>query len=322
MKNKKKGIIVLTLLFLLIGAIITLALIKEFVDNDEGETYYQSDYVYNNNQYNEKDNLTLVLFVGLDSYDNVLVDSYRNYELADCNVLLVLDNTSKTILPIQINRDTMCDYNVLAIGGRIAGVENGQLALSHSYGSGDIASLVNTKDAISNMLTGISIDYYASMPMNAVGKVNDLAGGITVYVEDDFSMVDPSITQGVDFTLYGDQALTFVRARNGVDDNTNLSRMNRQKVYLRALFDKCKVLVNENSSFISNTMNEVGKYLIANTDIYGLSDLANTILNYELLDAVQLKGEAKVANEGYMEYHLDTKEIEKFCIETFYNRVN
>ena len=312
----------LTLLFLLIGAIITLALIKEFVDNDEGETYYQSDYVYNNNQYNEKDNLTLVLFVGLDSYDNVLVDSYRNYELADCNVLLVLDNTSKTILPIQINRDTMCDYNVLAIGGRIAGVENGQLALSHSYGSGDIASLVNTKDAISNMLTGISIDYYASMPMNAVGKVNDLAGGITVYVEDDFSMVDPSITQGVDFTLYGDQALTFVRARNGVDDNTNLSRMNRQKVYLRALFDKCKVLVNENSSFISNTMNEVGKYLIANTDIYGLSDLANTILNYELLDAVQLKGEAKVANEGYMEYPLDTKEIEKFCIETFYNRVN
>lgn len=322
MKNRKNGIIVLTLLFLLIGIIITLALIKEFVDDEEGETYYHYDYLFNDVEYNEKDNLTIVLFVGIDSYDNIMTDSYRNDELADCDVLLVLDNDSKTILPIQINRDTMCDYNILAIGGRIAGVENGQLALSHSYGSGDISSLVNTKDAISNMLTGVVIDYYASMPMGAVSKINDLAGGVTVFVEDDFSMIDPSIIQGEEFTLKADQALTFVRARNGVDDNTNLSRMKRQKVYLRALFDKCKLLVNENPSFVSNTINEVGKYLIANTDIYGLSDLANTILSYELLEAIQLKGEARVGEQGFMEYHLDKNEVEKFCIDTFYNRAN
>ena len=321
MRNKKKGIIVLALLFLLLGLLLGLTLIKRFVDNGEGESYYQCDYIYNDEQYNEKENLKLILFVGLDSYDNEIVDSYRNSELADCDVLLVLNEDDKTILPIQINRDTMCDYNILAIGGRIAGVENGQLALSHSYGSGDIASLVNTKDAISNILTGINIDYYASLPMEAVGKVNDLAGGITVYVEDDFSMVDPSIPQGVDYTLHGNQALTFVRARNGVDDNTNLSRMNRQRVYLRALFEKSKELVSEDPNFVASTMNSIGGYLIANTDIYGLSDLANTLLKYELLDAVQLKGEAKVGSEGYMEYHLNPSEVEKFCIDTFYTKV-
>ena len=310
----------LALLFLLIGTIFGLSLIKKHIDDAESENYFEYDYVYNNQNYFEKDNLKLILFVGLDSYDNTIVDSYRNDMLADCDVLLVLDENNKTILPIQINRDTMCDYNILAIGGRIAGIENGQLALSHSYGSGDIASLVNTKDAISNILTGISIDYYASLPMNAVSIVNDLADGVTVFVEDDFSMVDPSIIQGQENTLYGDQSLHFVRARNGVDDNTNLSRMNRQKVYLRALYEKCKELVNKDSNFVLNTMNSISKYIIANTDIYGLSDLANTLLSYELLDAVQLKGEAKVGKEGYMEYHLNNKDVEKFCIDTFYEQ--
>lgn len=321
MRNRKKGIIVLVLLFLLLVAIFGLSLIKEIFDNDDTEAYFEYDYVYNNQNYVEKDNLKLILFVGLDSYDNDVADSYRNDMLADCDVLLVLNEDDKTILPIQINRDTMCDYNILGIGGRIAGVENGQLALSHSYGSGDIASLVNTKDAISYMLTNIAIDYYASLPMDAVSVVNDLAGGITVYVEDDFSMVDPSIIQGQENTLMGDQSLHFVRARQGVDDNTNLSRMNRQRVYLRALFEKCKTLVEKDSNFVFNTMNSISKYLIANTDVYGLSDLANTLLDYELLDAVQLKGEAKVGEEGYMEYILDKEDVEKFCIDTFYELV-
>lgn len=321
MRNRKKGIIVLVLLFLLLVAIFGLSLIKEFFDNEDTEAYFECDYVYNDQEYVEKDNLNLILFVGLDSYDNDVADSYRNDMLADCDVLLVLNEDDKTILPIQINRDTMCDYNILGIGGRIAGVENGQLALSHSYGSGDIASLVNTKDAISYMLTNIAIDYYASLPMDAVSIVNDLAGGITVYVEDDFSMVDPSIIQGQENTLIGNQSLRFVRARQGVDDNTNLSRMNRQRVYLRALFEKCKVLVKEDSNFVYNTMNSISKYLIANTDVYGLSDLANTLLDYELLDAVQLKGEARVGEEGYMEYILDKEAVEKFCIDTFYELV-
>ena len=322
MRNKKKGIIVLALLFLLMVAIFGLSLIKEFFDNDDTEGYYECDYVYNGQNYNEKDNLKLVLFVGLDSYDNTVSDSYRNDMLADCDVLLVLNEDDKTILPIQINRDTMCDYNILGIGGRIGGVEHGQLALSHSYGAGDMASLVNTKDAISNILTNIAIDYYASLPMDAVSVVNDLAGGITVYVEDDFSMVDPSIIQGQNNKLIGNQALRFVRARQGVDDNTNLSRMNRQRVYLRALFEKSKDLASSDSNFVFNTMNSISKYLIANTDVYGLSDLANTLLDYELLDAVQLKGEARVGEEGYMEYILDKKDVEKFCIDTFYELVD
>ena len=320
MKNKQKGIVVLIiLLFLFIGGIFAVSYFEKQSSKEDGSFLY---YEYKNEQYVLNDDLSYILFVGLDSYDNSYVDSYRNDEMADCNVLLVLNSKDKTILPIQINRDTMCDYNILSIGGRIAGVENGQLALSHSYGSGDISSLINVKDAVSNMLTGIYIDYYASLPMDAVGKVNDLAGGVTVFVEDDFSMVDPTIIQGTNFTLKGDQALTFVRARKNVDDNTNLSRMNRQKVYLRALYDKSKMLVNEDSDFVTRTLNAVNKYLIANTDIYGLSDLANTLLKYELLEAVQLKGDAVVGKEGYMEYHLDSDYVEEFCINNFYLKVN
>ena len=292
------------------------------MEKQENNSYEYSEYYeYNGKKYKEDDDLELIMFAGLDSYDNDIVDSYRNDSLADCVVLLVLNKEDKTVLPIQINRDTMCDYHILGIGGRIAGDGFGQLALSHSYGSGDVDSLINVKDAVSEMLTGINIDYYVSIPMEAVSIVNDKAGGVEVYVEDDFSAIDSSIIMGEVNTLTGSHALTFVRSRKGLDDSSNLARMNRQRVYLRALYEKCKVLVEKDQDFVYSTLNSVGDYIIANTNIYGLSDICNQMIDYKLLDAIKLEGEAKVGQEGYIEYYVDDDYIKKFSIDHFYKEV-
>lgn len=78
---------------------------------------------------------------------------------------------------------------------------------------------------------GESIDFYVAMNMDGISELNDLAGGVTVTLEDDFSSIDPAMTKGTTLTLHGDQAETFVRSRMTVGDGTNASRMERQSVY-------------------------------------------------------------------------------------------
>jgi len=311
---------ILLIAILIVGFFIVYTINKNYASSTQEEAYI--DYVeYDGKKYKQNDDLTLLLFAGLDSYDNELEDSYRNFNLSDCLVLLVLDNQNKTILPIQINRDTMCNYHVLGIGGQIVDSAYGQIALAHTYGSGDLSSLVNTKDAVSKLLNDINIDYYVSLPMNAVIEINDRAGGVTVLVEDDFSSIDSSVVMGEEVKLTGRQALTFVRARSGMDDASNIARMKRQKVYLRALYETSKKLVNEDSDFVFDTLENISDYLIANTNTYGLSDLADTLFDYELLEAVTLKGEASKGSE-YIEYYVDENWLQEFCINNFYKEID
>ena len=70
----------------------------------------------------------------------------------------------------------------------------------------------------------------------SVKVLNDAVGGVNVLVSDDFSEVDPSIVQG-EMILRGDQALTFIRARKDVGTQLNVSRMERQQVYMKSFFN-------------------------------------------------------------------------------------
>ena len=313
--NDNLKIIATVIMAILIIAFFVTSIIK---DNNKEESYYSPDFTYNEVDYRRKNNQELVLFVGLDAYTRNNEDSYRNNNLADTIILLVIDNNDNKILPIQINRDTMCEYPILGVGNKLAGNEYGQIALAHSYGDGGIVSLVNVKDAVSELLTGININEYLSITMDAVGIVNDEAGGVEVYIEDDFSNIDSSLTQDSYMTLTGDQALTYVRSRMGLDDSSNVARMNRQKEYLKSLYDKSKSLIKEDADYVARTFNAISPYLVANLDIYALSDLTNKVLEYEVLDSIKLNGEIIVDEDGYVQNLLDQEELIDFCLDTFY----
>ena len=322
-RNLLRNLVIFIILILVVIAGFIIVDIVEKSQTEKIEEQIKKDteileyYSYNGQNYVQDDNKQVLLCVGLDSYDNSLVDSYRNDELADCIVLLVLDKTDKTVLPIQINRDTMTSFHVLGIGGRITNDEVGQIALSHSYGTGGIDSLVNVKDAVSKLMCDVDIDFYMSLTMDAVAKINDKAGGVTVMVEDDFSSIDPTIIQGQENTLYGEHALTFVRSRQGLDDPSNINRLNRQRVYLRGLYDTCKNKVNSDEDFVRSCLDSIAEYIISNTNVYGLSDIGNTLLDYTLLDAVQLQGQAK-KGETYVEFYPDETYLKELCINNLY----
>lgn len=42
------------------------------------------------------------------------------------------------------------------------------------------------------------------MSLDGISVLNDLAGGVTVTLEDDFSAEDPAMTRGTTLSLHGD----------------------------------------------------------------------------------------------------------------------
>ena len=65
--------------------------------------------------------------------------------------------------------------------------------------------------------------------MTAIRVLNDLVGGVSVTMEEDGTQIDPAFVKGATVRLSGSQAEAFVRARMGLENDTNLARMQRQR---------------------------------------------------------------------------------------------
>lgn len=317
--SKKKLLILLLLLLFLI--IFGIAL---YMDLKKEKSYIIPDFTYEGIDYKKKDNIDLLFFAGIDSFDRNVFEkgSYQNDYAADTIILFVLDKNAETITPIHINSELMCDYDISSSYGKEVGEVYGQANYAHAYGSGGIDSLINVKDTVRGFMTGVSIEYYLSTTMDSIPEVNDAFNYVKVYVEDDFSSIDSSIKQHEVNTLVGQQSLTFIRSKIGVGDGTNVSRMNRQKVYFDALFNKVKEKSKENPDLIADTYESVIEYICSNSDIYELTNLTNEFIEYDLQDPVMIKGDLKENEDGTTCYIPNEKDIIPVCIEYFYNRIN
>ena len=165
---------------------------------------------YNGGWYARRNDLETILLMGLDKYAETEESNYLNNEQSDFLMLLVINKETGACTPIQLNRDTMTKIQILGVRGDVAGTFTGQLALAHTYGSGERDSCLNTTEAVSNLLYGVGIDHYISITMDGVAILNDLVGGVEVEVMDDFSSIDSTLVQGETVTLMGNHALTYV----------------------------------------------------------------------------------------------------------------
>ena len=312
----------------IIGIVLTVAIVSTFLvlaiisDKSDEESYRILDTVtYNDSTYIENDSADTVLIVGLDSYDQESSESYTNTELADFVLLVEINNETKEITPVHINRDSMVEYDVLGVKGDIVGTEVGQIALSHSYGDGGLDSLINTKNCVSNLFKGIDIDYYVQVSMDSVAIVNDDLGGIEVYVEDDFSSVDPSLTINEYHVLQGEQALTYVRTRASLPDSTNLTRMKRQREYFRNLFTAFINQSKDDDDLAIDIFEDIGDSMVSNATNTELQDLLTKAQDYKLNDSVVLEGEA-IKGETYMEYYIDEDNLMKIVTSIFMKEID
>lgn len=265
--------------------------------------------------YYPRQDITVIMLLGIDARGPVRDSgTYNNTGEADMVALLICDEKQEQLRLLNLNRDTMLEIPVLGLGGRQAGTITGQLALSHTYGSGLEDSCENTRKAVADFLSGIRIDYYISMHLDAIPILNDAVGGVPVTVTDDFSAIDPEIPLGT-HVLVGDQAITYVQSRKNLGDQLNMSRMLRQNQYLKAFLQA----VHEKSSdaFVMSVYEQISPYIVTDCSINLISSMAQRYGDYSLAEIVSLPGK-NVQGEQYYEFHPDEKQLEALIIELFY----
>ena len=261
--------------------------------------------------------MTVVLVMGMDRYGPVESSGfYTNTGAADVDILMIFDDAQQKVNMLYLNRDTMLEMPVLGIGGRPAGTLFGQLALAHTYGSGLEDSCENTRQAISDFLGDIRIDYYVSMNMDTIAILNDAVGGVTVNVTEDFSAVDPTIQLG-EMTLMGQQAINYVRTRKDVGDQLNLTRIERQKDYIRGFLEALKVKQGSDPSFVISAYEQIAPYMVTNCSTTVFRVLAGRYATYEIGRILSPEGK-NVMGEKYFEFHVDQDSLLDLTLELFY----
>ena len=277
---------------------------------------------YEGRKYELRNDLETVLLIGLDKFSENLSDpdGYLNNQQADFLLLMVIDKNDNSFYGIHINRDTMTTIDRLGIGAKRIGTFTGQLALAHTYGSGGTDSCRNTLHAVSGLLRDLPIDHYYSITMDAVPVVNDLVGGVSVYIEDDFSHVDSTLVQGTTVKLKGNQALAFVRARGSMKDKTNINRMARQRVYMNGLYESLVNKIRKDKQFPLNFATTLADYSVSDMLVQEMSSLAERVSGYRFDGIRSIEGEARVG-ERFMEFYVDEEALLSLVVECFYTPI-
>lgn len=327
-RTVKPALCILAAVVLLLGVVFGIrtweenqARVPQSVLDAQAAQREQERIQYNGRWYEPKKRLETTLVLGVDKYaDTERADVQGSYEQADFLLLLVLDRETETGTAIHLNRDTMTEIQILTDAGAVARTFEGQLTLAHTYGGTEQISCKNTVTAVSNLLQGVTIDHYLSLTMDGVAKLNDLVGGVTVEVMDDFSGIDDSLVQGETVTLKGDQALTYVRTRRGLEDGSNIHRMERQRQYLEALQKQLTEGGKKSEDFTLSALMELNDYMVSDFSVEQLSDFSDRLQDYGVAEYRTLEGESVVGDE-FMEFYPDEGKLEEMIVGLFYDQV-
>lgn len=304
-KKKKTITFVLFFLFLLIVffcVYIVLLLRNERVIGAGGSEHAGITLEYNGEKKKIRPYIHTVLITGTDNFaeedaaeeakKTISFDAPYNDTQADFIAFMVFDLKARTVTPIQLNRDTMCDVPYLSINGKVMGTNFQQLALSHNQGSGKEDSCRNVIRAVQKLLFGAPVDHYMSLSMDAVPVINDLIGGVTVTMDDDYISDDSNtvLRKGDTITLNGSDALNFVRMRRHDRVDVNEARMGRHRLYLDAFAIQARTASEEDPNLITDSFDKVAPYMVSDLDLGSYSDFLNRLSMFELKPVQQIQG--------------------------------
>lgn len=275
----------------------------------------------NGMEYKATDNLKSYLFIGTDhsGNENATDESYKG-SMADFLLVAVLNKTKKTYGFLQLNRDTITEVMILDADGEVTGSAEEQLCTAHWYGGSRQQSSLNTVEAVSELLGGLSIDGYYSIGMDEIAKLNHIIGGATVLIEDDFSEVDPSLVMGETITLSDEQAYNYLHARMNVGDGENESRMRRQRTYMEAVYDKVIERVKTEKSFLDDITDMLGDSVTTNMDGDDFGQIRNafrdgTDLGLQVPDGKSTLGMKLDDGLEHTEFYIDQSSLADIMVQ-------
>lgn len=286
---------------------------------------WQSGWVMHNGEiYQYNDDILTFLVMGIDSKTEVkeAADSVHGGQ-SDALLLVVMNPDNKTVKLININRNVMTDIDIYNYLGEFVTTTKAQLAIQHGYGDGMQLSCERTVKAVSNLFYGIPIHGYCAVNYVAIPTINDLAGGVTVTLLDDFTFYDKSMVKGSTLKLNGKQAFKYVQYRDTTLFNSVAVRMERIQQYLMALIDALKKKMKADITIPAKLYEAISPYMVTNISLDEIIYLASEALSYQIGigQFYSLEGETK-QGELYEEFYADEDYLYDLIITLFYERVN
>ncbi len=273
----------------------------------------------------KKRRLTTLLLMGIDLREQDAGDTAmfaRNGGQADFLLLLAVDDETRTVYPLHIDRDTMAEIAVTTIMGRPSGSRVAQICLSYGFGTTPAQSCALTEQAVRGLLGGERIDHYLSLGMGGIGRLNDAVGGVTVTVTDDLTAMDPALSPGATVTLRGGQAESFVRSRIGVGSGTNEERMARQRVYLASFLETLLQGVRAGGeSYLNNLLAALDETVQKDVGDDWLLALLLATSDYQWAEIATIPGAHVLGADGFTEYHADADALRELVMRLYYKPV-
>lgn len=310
------GCVLLALLFVVIYSGLRILESTVFYDRNDVKLQTESKTITRDGvAYFPRQDITVMMLLGIGWEGEAEANEMNHGGAVDMAALMIFDPRKEQCDILTLNRDMMVHMPIITDSGREDGTFYGQLAYSHTYGTGVEDSCEVTRRTISNLLYGLHIDYYFAMNMDAISILNDAVGGVTVNITDDFTAIDPAMTKGP-VTLHGQQARLFVQSRMSIGDGLNLSRMRRQEEYMRNFVPALQTAVEEDESFVVGLYEQIADYSVTDCTVAILSRLSQEYGEYALGDIYTVEGENRQGE--YMEFYPDEEALDALILELFY----
>ena len=278
---------------------------------------------YGGRQYRYNENIVSILFMGIDKAADAegVTGNYRNGGQADFLMLLVIDHDKKTTTELHIDRDSMAEISILGVLGNDAGTREAQICLSHAFGDGAEQSNKFTVQAVERLLCGINIDFYVTLDLTAIPRLNDAVGGVPMTISEDLTAHDPLMAPGAHIVLNGTQTELYVRRRLDVGDGTNAARMIRQQQYLEAFLALINQRIGENVNYIGSFFDITEGIITTNINRGRMINEANKAMRYEKTPNAPLHGEHIIV-DNFVQFIVDEQSLENLVLGTFYDPVS
>ena len=331
-KQKRKMMLVCTLAVVFVVCLLGFA-VKQKLDRqksyhvsgsnsiDVGAGYRYTEYNGKKYQYNNR--VTTLLYAGLDTYDELKqTAAYGDKARAD-SIMLMLDEVSKKISVVAINRDTMTEVHRFSRNGNDLGTYVTHIGYAYANGDGGKASCENLKTAVSGLIGGLPISGYIVSNLNSIAMINDLVGGVTVTVpNDDLASKYPELTAGSIVTLDESNVRAYVQQRDTAVDFSNEGRIERQKSFVLSFMDSFGKLVKENSTQVWDKLEESSDWMQTDITKNRYLSLADAFSQTSLTpDSYYiLEGEDQLG-ELHDEFYYDEDALQELIINLFYREV-
>lgn len=310
---------VLALGIAVIGVVLGMA--DHYRINSDSSTDSREMITYKNETYVKKGNLETYLIAGIDAPGKVeKVTEYDGTGQCDVLAVIVRDRSTDQCKLLSIDRNTITAVKSLDNDGTYLDTTDIQISLAHAMGFDQQVRAENTVDAVSHLLGDQTIDGYAMVNMGAIQVVNDMIGGVTVTIEDDFSDIDPSMKKGETVTLMGEQAEKYVRSRKEISDGSNQNRMSRQSTYEEAFKPAFRNKCAENSKFPLEVYHAMEDYMTTNISAKKFCRLAILMSDENQDEKVAISGTYGLDEDGWQTFTPDADSLQEAILELFYQK--